>query len=297
MYDLRQLHYFVTTAEERNFTRAAKRCGVSQPPLSRQIALLEERVGGRLFDRGPHAVRLTELGETLLADARRLLRTAAESEDRLRRHAAGASGRLRLGFGGSTLYQLLPALVRRFKAARPDIELVFHVMPVLAQIEALRDDIIDAGLLRLPVHDELIETRHIHSEPLILAIPDSDRFAEATEPALADMANRPFIAYVRRRGFGYHNDLIALCAAAGFAPKIHHEAETTEAIVGMVACGEGIALVPAAARRLVMEGVVFRKPVFPADAPVRLTEVAFALAWRHDTPSLVTSQFVKHAAP
>ena len=111
------------------------------------------------------------------------------------------------------------------------------------------------------------------------------------------MANRPFIAYVRRRGFGYHNDLIALCAAAGFAPKIHHEAETTEAIVGMVACGEGIALVPAAARRLVMEGVVFRKPVFPADAPVRLTEVAFALAWRHDTPSLVTSQFVKHAAP
>jgi LysR family transcriptional regulator, benzoate and cis,cis-muconate-responsive activator of ben and cat genes len=296
MYDLRHLRYFVAIAEERNFTRAAERCGVSQPPLSRQIALLEDRVGGKLFDRGPHAVRLTELGETLLADARRLLRAAAESEDRMRRHAAGASGRLRLGFGGSTLYQLLPALVRRFKAARPDIELVFHAMPVLAQIEALREDIIDAGLLRLPIHDELIETRHIHSEPLILAIPDSDRFARVTEPVLAEMADRPFVAYVRRRGFGYHNDLIALCAAAGFAPKIHHEAENTEAIVGMVACGEGIALVPAAAQRLAIEGVVFRKPIFPADAPVRLTEVAFALGWRRDTTSPVARQFVEHVA-
>ncbi|WP_456742218.1 LysR substrate-binding domain-containing protein [Bradyrhizobium sp. USDA 4469] len=245
-----------------------------------------------MFDRNQHGVTLTALGTELLGDARRLLSAVDESADRLRRQALGQAGRLRLGFGGSTLYSLLPRLLRRFADAHPNVSIDFHPMPVLAQIEALRDDIIDLGLLRLPVHDELLATRAIHSEPLIVAVPVDSALAQLPHPTLADMAGCCFVAYQRSRGFGYYNDLIGLCASAGFAPNIVHEAATTEAIVGIVACGQGVAIVPEAAQRLMMDGVAFRYPRFPDSAPSSLTTVEFALAWRRDSPSPVARQFV-----
>lgn len=293
--DHRQLRNLVALAEELNFTRAAARCNISQPPLSRSIAMLEAELGVRLFDRDRHSVQLTEAGRGLFEDSRRILALTTEATERARRAARGLRGTLTLGFGGSTTYSHWPPIVRAFSEAVPDVRIVFRSMPVLEQVDALREGLIDIGLIRLPVMDELITTELAYSEPLSVALPTGHPLLGQREPiALSALAASSFVTYEPRRGFNYHADLHALCRLSGFKPNIVHEAPTTEAVVGIVACGQGVAIVPESAQRLRMLGVDFR-PLDPGDAPAELSTVTFGLAWRREGPSKVMLEFVEHA--
>lgn len=293
--DQRQLRNLVALAEELNFTRAAARCHISQPPFSRSIALLEAELGVRLFDRDRHSVSLTEAGRELFRDARRILGLTEEAAERARRTARGLRGTLTLGFGGSSTYSHWPKVVRAFSDAVPDVRILFRSMPVLDQIEAIREGVIDLGLIRLPIMDEMIATQHAYSEPLIVALPEGHALLEGTDPvALRDLAPSQFVTYEPRRGFHYHADLHALCRFAGFKPTIAYEAQSTEAVVGIVACGQGVAIVPQSADRLRMRGVDFR-PLIVAGAPEELTMVTFGLGWRSESPSPVTLEFIEHA--
>lgn len=291
--DLRQMRYAIAVAEELNFTRAAQRCNVSQPPLSRAIRELEEEIGARLFDRDKHHVEITPAGSAFIADARAALKRIDDGSERARRAAQGLSGALNIGFGGSTVYALVPALLRRFRETTPEVEIIFHAMSVLRQIEALRSGEIDVGIVRLPIFDEVIETRFVHSEQLIVALPLGHQLLADSGPIAIDSLHASrFVAYQPTRGFNVHADLHALCRLAGFDPTIVHEAPTTEAVIGIVACGEGVAIVPASAERLRMRGVAFRPLRPPVSAP-DLAEVRFGLAWRDDQASATTMQFVE----
>jgi DNA-binding transcriptional LysR family regulator len=283
-------------ADERSFTRAAQRCHVSQPPLSRAIAQLEAELGLRLFDRDTHSVALTEAGAALVQEARRGLALLEAGAAKARQTAAGQRGTLVIGFGGSIVYSLLPALVRQFRAAAPDVEIRFRPMAVLRQIDALRAGEIDLGILRMPVFDELIHTQPVHREQLVAALPTGHPLLAVAGPIeLGALANSRFVTYEPSRGFQYHADLLSLCRLRDFVPAIAHEAPTTEAVVGIVACGEGVALVPTSAERLRMRGVTFR-PLATQSLPTRLTTVEFALAWRRESPSSVTLEFAACAA-
>ena len=287
------MRYLVALADELNFTRAAQRCNVSQPPFSRAIRDLEQELGARLFERDKHRVSLTPAGAGIVEDARRILVMLDESSERARRAAKGLRGTLAIGFGGSTVYSLLPALVRNFRAAAPDVEIRFRAMAVLSQINALRAGDIDVGIVRLPVHDELIETRFVHREPLAVALPPGHILLEnSSAVTIGQLATSRFVTYQPMRGFNYHVDLQALCRLAGFSPDIVHEVPSTEAVVGIVACGEGVALVPASAERLQMDGVAFRA-LDATGLPDRLSMVEFALAWRKYNPAPVTAEFVE----
>lgn len=290
--DTRKLRYAVAVADELNFTRAAQRCNVSQPPLSRAIGQLEAELGVRLFDRDNHAVSLTAAGHSIVSDARRALAILDDSATRARQTAAGLRGTLWMGFGGSIVYSLLPALVRQFRQAVPDVEIRFRPMAVLRQIDALRAGDIDIGIVRMPVHDELVSTQPVYREKLVVALPSDHSLVElGSAIAIGALASSRFVTYEPSRGFNYHADLLALCRLHGFDPDIAHEAPTTEAVVGIVACGEGVAIVPASAERLRMRGVSFRALV--ADGmPDSLTSVEFALAWHRDRPSSAALEFV-----
>jgi LysR family transcriptional regulator, benzoate and cis,cis-muconate-responsive activator of ben and cat genes len=289
------MRYFLAVAEELSFTRAAERCCVSQPPLSRAIRELEQEIGARLFERDKHHVSLTAAGHSLVEDARRALGLLEDAAERAKRSARGLRGTLAIGFGGSPVYSLLPALVRQFREAVPDVEIRFRSMPVLRQIDALRSGEIDVGIVRLPVYDELIEVRFVYREPLVVALPLGHPLAASdVSIAVAQLAGSRFVTYQPTRGFNFNADLHALCRLAGFNPVIAHEAPNTESVIGIVACGEGVAIVPASAERLAMRGVSFR-PLDVREVPEHLASVKFALAWRKQGTTPTAVEFIEQA--
>lgn len=290
--DLRQMRYVLAVAEELNFTRAAARCNVSQPPLSKAIRQLEDEIGIQVFERDTHSVKVTLAGEALVSEVRLALATIEKGIEGAKRTASGLRGTLKLGFGGSTVYSLLPSLVRQFRAEARDVEFEFCPMPVLSQIDALRSGEIDIGLLRLPIFDEIIETAYVYSEPLVVALPDGHPILTDSGPvAIGDLQSSRFITYEPTRGFNFHSDLLTLCRLAGFSPEIVHQVPTTEAVVGIVACGEGVALLPASAERLRMKGVSFR-PLDVEGTPKHLREVRFGLAWPKNAAAATARQFI-----
>lgn len=295
--NVNQLRYLIAVADELSFTRAAVKCNVSQPPLSRAINLLEAEVGAKLFERDSHKVVVTEPGASLVGDARRALALIEAGLQRARQVADGKRGTITIGFGGSPVYWLWPELVKRFRSAVPDVELCFVSMPVLDQIEALRENRIDLGIVRLPIHDELLQTRLVYREGLVVALPsDWAGFSKSQNNTvrIEQLAAEQFVTYEPRRGFEYHADLRALCRLAAFEPMIRHEGPTTESVVGMVACGEGVAVLPASAARLQMDNVTFLA-LDGKGVPQRLGTVEFALAWHREHQSAAAAEFVEHA--
>ena len=157
MFELSQLRCFVAVAEELHFGRAAERLHMTQPPLSRQVRLLEHQVGTELLERNSRSVRLTAAGRSFLPDAARILRLADEAAATARRVATGAAGALAIGFTATVGYGQLPALVSAVRAASPGVRLTLKEMVSGAQLAALDAREIDVGLLRPPVeHGELI---------------------------------------------------------------------------------------------------------------------------------------------
>lgn len=294
--DVRQLRYLIALAQELNFTRAAARCNVSQPPFSRAIKDLEAEIGVVLFERDTHRVSITAAGQALVEDAKRSLAILEEGRHRAQRTASGFSGTLTFGFGGSTVYSLLPSLVSSFRQHAPDVLLSFKAMPVLGQIEALREGSIDIGILRLPVFDEMLATRFVYTEPFVVALPNGHALLrDSGALPISQLAACDFVAYEPTRGFNFHSDLLTMCGMVGFSPRIAHWAPTTEAVVGIVACGEGVAILPASAERLRMRGVSFR-PLQEDDLAPDLRTVRFGLAWRKDAETPLIRRFVDHVA-
>jgi DNA-binding transcriptional LysR family regulator len=150
MMELRQLRYFVAVARERNFTRAAEILHIAQPPLSRQIQQLEHEVGVRLIERGSRPVRLTEAGKLFYDQAVQALEHLERMTEMTRRLVATARTRLGIGFVASTLYGYLPEVIRRYRVARPEVEITLHEMTSLEQIVALKEGRIDVGFGRIP---------------------------------------------------------------------------------------------------------------------------------------------------
>lgn len=150
MFELSQLRCFVAVAEELHFGRAAERLHMTQPPLSRQVRLLEHQIGTELLERTSRSVKLTAAGRGFLPDAARILRLADEAAATARRIATGAAGTLAIGFTASVGYGLLPSLVSAVRAASPDVRLTLKEMVSGAQLEALDARLIDVGLLRHP---------------------------------------------------------------------------------------------------------------------------------------------------
>src|SRR5919106_585534 len=148
--ELRQLRYFVAVAREQNFTRAAERLNIAQPPLSRQIQQLEHEVGVKLIERGSRPVRLTDAGKLFYDQAVQALEHIEQMTGLTRRLAATARTRVGFGFVASTLYGYLPEVIRRYRVARPEVELTLHEMTSLEQIVALKEGRIDARFGRKP---------------------------------------------------------------------------------------------------------------------------------------------------
>lgn len=270
MFELSQLRCFVAVAEELHFGRAAERLHMTQPPLSRQIRLLEHQVGTELFERSSRSVRLTAAGRSFLPDAARILRLADEAAATARRVAAGAAGSLSIGFTASVGYGLLPAVVSAVRGASSGVRLTLKEMVSGAQLEALDARQIDVGLLRPPVeHGELV-ARPCTREALVLALPVGAASQWPARPSLADCIGKPLLMYSPYEARYFHQLVSGLLERAGVLPDIVEYVSQIHSMLALVRAGIGVALIPAAAAMLQFEGVVYRPVRTTPSSPVEL---------------------------
>jgi DNA-binding transcriptional LysR family regulator len=260
--ELRQLRYFVAVAEELSFTRAARRLGMAQPPLSQQIRRLEQLVGSPLFQRRP-SVALTEAGGVLLATARRTLAQLALGVDTAGRVGRGVAGRLTVGFASSVVFTALPQAFRAFSARYPEVELELKEMHSGAQLAALRAGTIDVGLLRESPSDGELVTETVLREPFVAVLPQRHRLAAKARVAPQQLAKEDFILFPREIAPTLYDQIAAICRAGDFSPRVKHEAREWFTVTGLVGAGMGVSIAPGGLARLRWRGVVYRpiKPV------------------------------------
>ena len=285
--EVRQLRYFVAVAEELNFTRAARRLKMAQPPLSIQIKQLETELGVELFDRSRRAIRLTEPGRALLPEARRLLDQMEEIAAMVRRIGSGSVGRLTVGFIPSASHTALPPLLRAFSGWAPEVELNLIEMTPDAIMRAIADDRIDVGLIYLPINDAELQVSIVHSEPLVAVLPVDHPLAGRRTISALELAHERFILPNRYGTAGLYSEVVDVCRRAGFEPvAVQKDVWLMQSIVGLVAAGIGVALEPASVQNLRRAGAVY--------LPLKdRSEVNLATVWRHEHDSPVLAAFIR----
>lgn len=288
--ELRPLRYFVAVAEEMHFGRAAARLHMTQPPLSQTIQALESQLGTPLFSRTRRSVALTAAGRALLPEAQRLLMQAESLPALVQRAAAGESGQLRLAFVSSADYSVLPIALREFRSAYPAVQIDLREATSDVQLEELAAGNIDLGILIPPVPDKLktiLDYFPVLTEPLVLALPADSKLATATRKvSLKSCAGLPLIIFPRRLAPALHDQILGCFRDAGLTPSIEQEAIQMQTIVGLVAAGMGIALVPQSVSNLKRPGVEYR--ALKEASPL----VEIGLAWRRDNTSPVLQSFL-----
>jgi len=256
--ELRQLRYFVVLAGELHFGRAAKRLALTQPPLSQAILNLERELGVRLFERTRRSVVLTHAGRAFLEEARRTLESAERAVAQAQRASRGEVGRLAVGFLANTAYTLLPLVLRDFARGFPEVTLDLRELTIPQQLEALRRENIDVGLLRPPVADAEILADTILEEPFVLALPAGHALCALKRVPLQRLAEESFVMFPRTAGFVFHDLIMGFCLRAGFTPRVAQQVNQTHAVIGLVSAGLGVALVPASAQKIGLAGVAYR---------------------------------------
>jgi LysR family transcriptional regulator, benzoate and cis,cis-muconate-responsive activator of ben and cat genes len=242
--ELRHLRAFLAVAEELHFGRAAARLQMAQPPLSQQVRRLERELGVELFRRNRRHVELTHAGGALVPEARRTLAAAERAAAVVAAVAAGASGRVSLGFVGSLAHGVLPRLVRELRLQAPGVEIALREANTSQQIELLRLGLLDAGLVRPPIQAEGIEIEIVGREPLRAVLPDDHRLAGARSIRLEALRDEPFVLFPRAIGPGLYDQILGLCREAGFSPNVVYESGATATMVALVEAGIGVCVLP-----------------------------------------------------
>jgi DNA-binding transcriptional LysR family regulator len=277
---LSQLRAFVVLAEELHFGHAAASLGIAQPPLSQQIRRLEHKVGHPLFRRAPGRVAITPAGRELLPVARRVLADLADGLAAARAVGDGRAGHLRIGFAASLALTVLPGLLRTFRQRYPDVQLDIREMTTAPQIAALQDGTIDVALLREPPADETgLGFETLLSEPFVAVLPSTHPLATRQAVPLARLADSPFVLLPRAVGPGLYDQIVGLCTAAGFTPRIAQHAVEWQTVCALVEAGLGISVAPACIRRIRLGGLAF-PALEPGTARTRV-----AVGWRTEDPN------------
>lgn len=259
--DLRRLAYFVAVAEEAHITRAAERLGMQQPPLSQQIKSLERELGAQLFHRKARGVEMTEAGRALLEEARKVFAQLSAAVDTTRRAARGEQGRICVGVTPTAPFNgLVPRTIRTFRREYPAVALTLEENLSRELLDRLRKGSVDVAFLRSPVPEtQGLDVTLLLEEPLVVALPDSHPLAR-TKPAdvaIKGLAKEIFILY-GPPGSGMYDATIAACHANGFSPRIGQLAPRVTSVLGLVAAGLGISLVPESMRGVTLEGICYR---------------------------------------
>ncbi|KAF1023913.1 MAG: HTH-type transcriptional regulator TfdS [Paracidovorax wautersii] len=271
---MKQLWMFLAVAEEQHFGRAAQRLNMSQPPLTEQIKVLEQSLKLQLFERSRRGTRLSPAGAAILPAVRQFAQQVGQLERVVREVAAGRSGVLHVGAITSAMLETVPPLLDALKRATPDLTVFMREIDSVEAVPALEAGELDLAFVRLdgPLGDG-IATLPLAEDRLAVALPRDHALAAQPRVRLRALAGEQLVMSSRQVSPVYFDMLAAVCRAHGFAPRVLHEVRSVTSQIAYVGCGQGVALVPAAMRKLAPENVVVR----PLKEKVMV--VTAALAW------------------
>jgi len=249
--ELRHLRYFIAVAEELHFGRAAARLNISQPPLSQQIQILEQQVGARLLARTNRSVSLTAAGKQFLADSRQVLSLVNDAAARAERLHLGETGELRLGFTSSAPFiSAVSHTLSTFRRHYPDVHIQTREINTREQIVPLNEGSLDLGLMRNTQLPDTLAWEVILREPLMAMIPRDHPLAAQPSVTLAELAQEPFVFFDPHVGTGLYDDILGLMRRYGLSPVITQEVGEAMTIIGLVAAGLGVSILPASFKRV-----------------------------------------------
>jgi DNA-binding transcriptional LysR family regulator len=260
MIDIRQLRYFVVVAEEEHVGRAAERLHISQSPLSRQIAQLEERLGLTLFERSQQRIRLTRDGQTFLAETRALLTHANRLESLGKRLGRGEEGGLCIGYIENAMHAgVLPNALRVLRGDRPNVHVALYNLSSAEQLEGLRQRSLDIALVSEPPTDDDPDLLgfQVLDDPMLLALPEHHPLAQQASLTPQDLADQEWIGVQPRQDAG--DEFVSACIRAGFTPDVRMQATEPFTALGLVASGLGIAMIQKGLSHNAPPGVVLRE--------------------------------------
>ncbi|MGH8810948.1 MAG: LysR family transcriptional regulator [Advenella sp.] len=284
--ELRQIRYFQCVARELSFTKAARILHIAQPPLSRQIKMLEEELGVTVFERLGRGIVLTDAGRYFLDQTEKMTQRLEETINATRRIGKNDRIWFGVGFVPSTLYGHMPALIRQLRQLNTQVEIGLVEMTTLQQFEALKSGRIDIGVGRILLKDDEIERLVLTDEPLVVALPISHHLAGKASVRLADIMDEPLILYPARPRPSYADHVLNLFRQKGYSPQVIQEVNELQTAIGLVTATIGIAIVPESVRRLHRDDVVY----------VNLDEPEFTspimLSWRKNDHSAFLEQTI-----
>jgi DNA-binding transcriptional LysR family regulator len=258
--ELRHIRYFLAVAEENNFTRAAAKIGIGQPPLSQQIKDLEHEVGTQLFRRVPHGAELTEAGLAFLHSIQDVPDRVKKAKRAAQRAARGETGSLQVGFTGSTAFHpAVAATIRTFRRRYPDVDLALVEVNTAGLSKKLRNGDIQAAFLRPGITGfEDFQLRPYPDEPMLAVLPANHPAAQQEALELTELSSDPFLFTPRESGQNIVENTIDACRACGFDPILGQPAPQIGSVVNLVATELGVALVPDSMKAVQVPGVVYR---------------------------------------
>jgi DNA-binding transcriptional LysR family regulator len=288
MFTLPQLEAFVAVAEELHFGAAAERLNMTQPPLSRQIQILEQKLGAQLFTRTSRKVELTAAGATLLPRARQILDMCIKTDMDVRRVSSGLAGVITVGYTAIAGQSALPLMLRRAAEGMPGVSFVLRELVSTDQMDGLVKGSVDIGLLRPIVGRPGVVSRPLMQDRMVVALPegspmlDNTGLAKGQPVPLGMLDQRPLLMYSTKEARYFHDLVLRLFASAGAHANITQYASQVPALLAFVQAGLGVTLVPASAMAFAPQGVEFHE-IDGRHGMRELNRVDLELAWNEET--------------
>lgn len=289
MVDIKQLKYFIAVAQVGHVGRAAEVLNISQPPLSRQITLLEQKLGAELFTRHAKGMTLTPAGEQFLVDAKHVLASLDQACRNASQIAEGKAGALSIGFMMHAAYNIIPSLTKAFITQYPNIQLKLQEVVPGELVEQLQKGEFDAAIMMNPGLRRGLKCLRLSEEPLCLAVPEAHPLRKKACIEAADLAGEAQIVTPQKVAPILRGAIERYCREAGFEPTILLETQLQQTIISLVAEGLGIAMVPETMKKANLPGVVYR-PL--AQAPM----VEYVILWREDNINPALGRLIEISA-
>jgi DNA-binding transcriptional LysR family regulator len=298
MFSLPQLEAFVAVAEELHFGAAAERLNMTQPPLSRQIQMLEKKLGTQLFGRTSRKVELTAAGATLLPRARQILDMCIKTDLDVRRVSSGEAGAITVGYTAIAGQSALPLMLRRAAEGMPGVSFVLRELVSTDQMDGLVKGSVDIGLLRPIVARPGVVSRPLMQDRLVVALPEgSSLLGNMAVPAgqplpLGSLDRLPLLMYSTKEARYFHDLVLRLFASAGAHANVTQYASQVPALLAFVQAGLGVTLVPASAMAFAPAGVEFHE-IDGRHGIQELNRVDLELAWNEETANPAVLRLLK----